>query len=69
MNTLIAIILTLAAGYLLGRLHNRLRRIPNPEPHQAADAHYNVAKLNGQTHAFTDEAIFAARARAMRLKL
>jgi hypothetical protein len=70
MNLYLALALIVAA-FLAGWFRSRrnTRRMPNPQPHAAADSEYIVARLNGDPHAFTAEAVSTARSRAIRLEI
>lgn len=56
-------------GIVLASVLLGARRTPNPRRHPAADTEYTRVYVHGVPHAFTDEALNVARARAIRLKI
>lgn len=68
MNQLLLFVL-LALAFAAGLLWPRnLKRRRNPAPHRLADDWYFWTRLNGESHAFTDDQIRDARDRAVRLE-
>jgi hypothetical protein len=70
LNLVIPIALALmGGGIVLASVMLGARRTPNPKRHPAADGEYTRVYVHGLPHAFTDEALNVARARAIRLKI